>query len=224
MTLHKMGLLGILCVALCTLCGCETTRFESMPASLSDTCDPNWPGGWIGLDETGHDADFAVFIDKDCTVTNVTSKAPAKSATARVQFFTARGQNHVLLATAQAQRLFEFEADNKLPSSAIPNNGGYFILRWRYEDGYLAFSAPEHQRVAHLIVGGAIDGSVERQPNRSLHNEISGSPEQTQNLLERIDLYAEQPFARLRFTGKSRKSLDQAVNKAKRAISLRDKH
>ncbi len=222
MNLNKIFTLVLLCLTAGLISGCESTSFESIPKGVSDTCEQNWPGGWIALDETGHDADFAVFIDKDCTVTNVTGKTPG--VTARARFFTLQAQNYVVLNAIEAQRLLEVEPDNKPVSSEPPNAGGYFILRWSYDNGYLAISAPEHRRVASLIINGAIDGSVERQPNRSLRNEIGGTPEQIQNLFERIDLYTEHPFAHLRFTGKSRRSLDQAVNKAKRAAALKDKH
>ena len=218
MTLFKLLPL-LLCIA---LAGCESTTFESMPAGVSDACPANWPGGWIAIDNQGHDdPDFAVFVSPQCAIENVSAadKTPATAAL-KPMFWHNAGHDYALLGVIDSYVLMAEKRD----ADSVPAPG-YFMLRWEIENQQMALRAPAHKRIATLIVNGAIDGSVERKKDRSLHNVINANPEQLSTLLQVMDLYDDSTPSRLRWTGLSRKMLDSTLIKLrKQKADAKKKH
>jgi hypothetical protein len=218
MTIFKSVLL-LVCIA---LTGCESTTFDSMPAGASDACPVNWPGGWIAIDDQGHDdPGFAVFVSPQCAIENVsvTEKSPAPAAL-KPMFWHNAGHEYALLGVIDSYSLMAEKRD----ADSVPAPG-YFMLRWEIENQQMALRAPAHKRVATLIVNGAIDGSVERKKDRSLHNVINANPEQLRTLLQAIDLYDDSIPSRLRWTGLVRKTLDTTLIKLrKQKIEAEKRH
>lgn len=152
-----------LALAALALPACQSTMLESLPTGAATACPAEWRGAWIALDtDTGarEDAGFVVAAvparadaaTGDCALTLVEEhEGKPRELRFTPRFASARGAQLVLFGHEDAARMLEPDA---------PPKAGWYPFEWRRSGDVLVLRAPDHRRIATLVVNGALDGSV----------------------------------------------------------------
>lgn len=173
MTLHRT-LAPILVLA---LAGCVETRFESPIGDNIETCDARWKGIWAEADEANHDRPddtVAFYVDDDCRF--IVLDDPGKDGTSKeihvpVNYVHADGKDYVVVADTALKPL----VDIKPPHGVTPApEKSYYFARYTLRRDRLDIYQVDDERMAKLVVDGAIDGTIDKTQNE-LHVYVHGS-------------------------------------------------
>jgi hypothetical protein len=196
------------------LAACQSTSLENLPTGATTACPPAWPGAWIGLDDdTGAPVDVGFLVARDCTTTLVeTHEGKPRETAFSPRFAGGSGTFLVFVRSEDAAHLFEGRA---------PQHSGWYPFEWDFAEGgdegdVLSLRAPDHRRIATLIVNGALDGMTTWNRNECA-NFVYGDEAQIATALHRAVSFMPRPDMRLRRVGQTRRDLDRAIARATRA-------
>jgi hypothetical protein len=198
----------LLCPA--ALAACQATVVERLPDGTTADCPDEWRGAFVALDEHGQpDGDFAMFVAEDCAIEPLSSDAKdAPPADLRLHpRFLARG-NVVLFADPEVRRLLELREDQLRPPES------HWPFRWTRERDVLSLDAPDHRRIATLIVNGALEGATRWTGPDEGFNVLRGDAAALRDALAGGKLFGAREPIRLEHVGERR---DDAVRAQRRA-------
>lgn len=194
------------------LSACQMTVVESLPEGAVAGCEPEWKGAWIALDdEQRRDGDVGMIVDDSCTIEMVAREPEDVPANLRLKprFIEQPGVSIVLFEHAEIAQLIEIEAGD-----ADRPQGGWWPFQWARADGRLLLHAPDHRRVATLIVNAALDGETHWTARDSGFNVLRGTPEQLRTRLLDDRLFSRDAPIRFERVGDDRRALERAMKKA----------
>lgn len=182
------------------LAGCVETRFESPIGDNIETCDARWKGIWAEADEANRDRpgdSMAFYVDDDCKF--IVLDDPDKNGVAKqihipVNYVHADGKDYVVVTDAALKPL----ADIKPPHGITPApEKSYFFARYTLRRDRLDIYQVDDERMAKLVIDGAVDGTVDKTHNE-LHVYVHGSRAEMQTLVRTRPIFKDKPtkFAR----------------------------
>jgi hypothetical protein len=207
--------IALLVPLLALLAGCQMTVVERLPEGATTDCDADWPGAWIGIEDDGADADTGVLIDAACRVTLIPGDPGPDDAevTLAPRFLP----EHAVVLFAEADVAAAVGDD--MPPTA--QKDAWLPFRWSRSGDLLELEAPDHRRIATLIVNGAFDGVAHWDGASSGYNVMRGGPAEIRARLAQSSLFGDDDPIRLRRVGDDRKDVDRALKKALRARERR---
>lgn len=212
---------AILVACALLLGACQMTVVETLPEGAHSNCPSEWPGAWIALDDHMRpDPEIGMVIDAACTIAMVASDPKDVPADLRLKprFLDQPGISVVLFEHAEIARLIELKADD-----AEKPQAGWWPFQWARADDTLLLHAPEHRRIATLIVNAAIDGATHWSGRDSGFNVLQGTPAQLRTRLLDDRLFARDTPMRFERVGDDRRALDRALKQAARDAQRRSK-
>lgn len=202
-----MKLIASLCVFL-LLCACTETRFESPPGDNIEACDPAWKGLWVDASEdtSEKDADDVAFlVDQECRfllLERPEKDGPLKQIHIPMNFVHDRGKHYLVVADNQLGGVVDVGPVHRMKPSPAK---AFFIARYEMNRGKLDIHDVDSSRVAHLVVDGVIDGTVD-SGDKELHVFVKGDRHQILEILRKHDLFKSKPQAEAR---RSKQSLEE---------------
>jgi hypothetical protein len=215
MTLHRI-FAGIFVLA---LAGCVETRFESPIGDKIETCDARWKGLWAEADQANHDRPddtMAFYVDDDCkfiVLDDADKDGVAKQIHVPLNYVHADGKDYVVVADTSLKTL----ADIRPPHGVTPApEKSYFFARYALRRDRLDIYQVDDERMAKLIVDGAVDGTVDKTQNE-LHVYVHGSRAQMQALVRSRPIFKDKPtrFVRSKQTFEDFQKSQHRVSSAK---------
>ena len=192
------------------LSACQSTMLESLPTGTATACPAEWRGAWIALDaDSGAHEDAGFVVDGACTLTLVEEhEGKPRELRFTPRFASARGAQLVLFGHEDAAPLIEPQA---------PAKAGWYPFEWRRNDDVLVLRAPDHRRIATLVVNGALDGTVTWGENEG-HVFVTGDAASITAALSdgRVSFGGGEGGARAARVGEGRRDLDRALARQKR--------
>ena len=197
-------------LAVFTLAGCQVTVLENAPTGATNDCPAEWRGGFAGVEpSTRESAAFGVFIDEACKFEVYDRERSLAEAPRPIspKFFP----GVVLIESKDVAKITDARADQK---ENFPI--GWLPFAWQREDDELKLDAPDHRRIATLIVNGALDGETHWWSADSGANRLRGDADKQAQLLSTTKLFARgQPIV-LRHVADERKEFERALERAHR--------
>jgi hypothetical protein len=192
------------------LSACQSTMLESLPTGTATACPPEWRGAWIALDaDSGAHEDTGFVVAGDCTVTLVEEhEGKPRELVFTPRFASARGAQLVLFGHEDAAPLIAPQA---------PAKPGWYPFEWRRSDDVLVLRAPDHRRIATLVVNGALDGTVSWDDDDKFVFVTGDAAAITAALGDgRVSFGGGEGGARAARIGEGRRDLDRALARQKR--------
>ena len=199
-----------LVAAVLVLSACQSTVVERMPEGTVAECPAEWRGAFIALDDNGHrDGDFAMFVADDCTIEPLSSD-PKDGPPPELRLhprFLANG-SVVLFADPEVRQLLELREDElRPPESQWP-------FHWSRDAAVLTLEAPDHRRIATLIVNGGMRGTTHWNSSDEGFNILRGEPAALRDALGNGQLFDDADPIRLEHVGAKRDDAVRAQRKA----------
>ena len=197
------------------LSACQSTMLENLPADAASECPAEWRGAWIALDaDSGRHEDAGFVVDGACALTLVEiHQGKPRELAFTPRFARARGKQVVLFASGEAARMLEQDP---------PEKPGWYPFEWRRHDDVLVLRAPDHRRIATLVVNGALDGSVSWSKNDAFVFVAGDPPAIAQALDDERVSFGGEGGARAQRVGEARRDLDRALERAQREAKRRE--
>ena len=196
------------------LAACQSTVVERLPDGTVTDCPAEWRGAFVALDERGRlDGDFAMFVADDCSIEPISpdpNDAPPADLRLHPRFLAASGGSVVLFADPEVQKLLELREDELRPPES------WWPFHWTRERDVLTLEAPDHRRIATLIVNGGIEGTTHWNSRQEGFNILRGEPAALRDVLANGNLFEESRPIRLAWVGKNRVKALQVQRMAKK--------
>jgi len=194
------------------LAACQSTVVERLPEGTVADCPAEWRGAFIALDDHGaRDGDFAMFVANDCTIEPLSADpkdGPPAELRLHPRFLAASGGAIVLFADPEVRQLLELREDElRPPESQWP-------FHWTRDGKVLSLEAPDHRRIATLIVNGGIEGTTHWNSKQEGFNILRGEPAALREVLANGDLFEERQPIRVEYVGAKRDDAVRAQRKA----------
>ncbi len=196
----------MLCGAM-VLAGCQMTVVENLPEGAGVACPEEWPGAWIGIDEDGERSDAGAFVDEACVVTLVEVKRDELQEWKLKPRFA---PGLALFEHSEVAHAVELDADDDQPS------GGWWPFRWSRSGDRIVLHAPDHRRVATLIVNGALAGETHWTGRDSGWNALSGDAAAIRTVLADEPIFGRDSGIRMQRIGAKRRDLDREIQRVRK--------
>jgi hypothetical protein len=203
----------------CLLGACQQTRFEALPSGALSDCDNAWVGAWrIEVSTESKDEDEGPvywLVDEKCArYQTLETDRELEQENEYTLRYVQQGAQHYLVASKPGS-----DGDDSAWDK------GFMLFRYelRGDDEIRAYEI-DNQRVAHLIVDGAIAGRSEVKSETekdgktkldSIENMIAGPTSATDAVIRRKGVFKRKPWLLLR------RASDSEIAKVKAQIEDR---
>lgn len=194
------------------LAACQSTVVERLPEGASADCPAEWRGAFVALDENGaRDGDFAMFVADDCAIEPLSpdpKDGPPPDLRLHPRFLVGSGSPIVLFADPEVRTLLALREDEMRPPES------HWPFQWSRDGAVLALEAPDHRRVATLIVNGGLEGVTHWNSQQEGFNVLRGDAAALRQVLANGNLFEDRQPIRLEHVGKRRDDAVRAQRKA----------